>query len=133
MVEKEINGEKVLCEFESVEQIYKNLTYSNNSLYLYKRDLATNEITAVPEFSKLKNIPVIEHVIRTLGYDTHSFDECLELYKDVFESDERYLPFDNDELYITKYDLYEGCCTKDGFEFTTKEYHYFYIIKREEY
>ena len=50
------------------------------------------------------------------------------LYKENFENDDHYLPFDNNELYITKDDKYEGCCTVDGYEFTTKDFHYYWTV-----
>lgn len=133
MSEKEINGEKVICDFESVETLERYLTMKSNSLYLYRRDLKTDEIVELPQFGNINYIPKIEGVIQTFGYDTHAFNECVELFNDVFETDDSYLPFDNDEIYITKEDRYEGCCTKDGFEFKTKDYHYFFGIKEKKY
>lgn len=118
----------IYSNFASKDELLKKLTETNGYLSLLKKNRITGECEEVKEYSNYTYLPNIQEVIENLGYQTHSFDECLELYKDIFENDDDYLPFDDDELYITKDDKYEGCCTKDGFEFLIKNYHFYWAV-----
>lgn len=129
---KHINGENILTDFENTEVIERVLKNTNGKLFFYCRDKETNEITEIEEYSELNYLPNIEDVIQGMGYQTHTFNDCLELYEENFENSDQYLPFDNDEIYITEDDVYQGCCTKNGFEFSTKTKHFFFGIKNFE-
>lgn len=126
---KEINGEDVKIDFSSNDIIEQLLMQPENRLFLFKENRETKEITQEPDFSNEASLPNIMNVIQAKGYNIHTFNDCVDLYEDVFENDENYLPFDDDEIYITLNDVYQGCCTRNGFEFTTKDYHYFFGIK----
>lgn len=124
----EVGGEEVLCNFMDKSTIEHLLIFPENRISLFRRDLKTNEIVKDNDFQNKKHLLTLEAIIEAKGYEIHTFDECVELYGDVFENDDSYLPFDNDEVYITLKDRYEGCCTRGGWEFTTKDYHYFFGI-----
>lgn len=126
---KEIDGEVVKVDFSSTNVIEKLLLQPEHRLFLFKENKQTKEITQEPDFCGESSLPNIKDVIISKGYNIHTFNDCLELYQSMFENDENYLPFDDDEIYITLNDVYQGCCTRNGFEFTTKDYHYFFGIK----
>ena len=119
----------VYKDFSSKEELLETLKETNGHLSLVKESKTTDDFFPCnPIYNRVYELPDIKEVIINEGYETHSFDECLELYKENFENDDRYLPFDNNELYITKDDKYEGCCTVDGYEFTTKDFHYYWTV-----
>ena len=128
----EINGEEVLCDFVDKDIIEDLLILPENRLYLFKLNKITGEIKRDEHFQNEKFLPTLEAVIESKGYDVHTFDECLKLYGDLFEQSDLYLPFDNNEVYITLGDVYQGCCTRGGWEFSTKDYHYFFGIITDE-
>ena len=128
----EVNGEIVLYNFVDKDIIEDLLILPENRLHLFKKTKSTGEINRDECFQNEKFLPTLEAVIESKGYKVHTFDECLNIYGDIFEQDDLYLPFDNDETYITLDDVYQGCCTRGGWEFSTKDYHYFFgIITKE--
>lgn len=130
----EINGEKVLYNFVDKDIIEDLLILPENSLSLFIKDKKTGEYTKHKLFQNEKFLPTLEAVIVSLGFEIHTFNECLRIYGDLFENDDKYLPFDNDEVYITLDDRYVGCCTRGGWEFSTEDKHYFFgIITKENY
>lgn len=124
-----INGYKYLL-LNSREEILKDLHYPETALYLFRTNLETGEteLCGDDKYNELDVLPDIKEVIEYYGYDTHDFNECLEIYKDIFEHDDAYLPFDNDEIYISKNDRYEGCCGKNDTQFKTKEWFYYFTV-----
>lgn len=123
-----INNEEVYTEFESKDIIEQLLILPENNMFLFQRNKENNETLKMNEFSNSKYLPDIGNVILSLGYDIHSFGEMMDIYNEIFENDDNYLPFDNNELYITKDDIYQGCCDRNAYEFMTKKFHYFFGI-----
>lgn len=130
----EVDNEKVLCEFADITVMEELLILPENYLCLYRKDINTGEIVRDETFHHERHVPTLEAVIESKGFKVHTFEECFQLYGELFENDSSYLPFDNNEIYITLDDNYQGCCTRGGYEFTTKEHHYFFgiISKKEE-
>lgn len=128
----EVNGEEVLYNFVDKDIIEDLLILPENRLYLFKKNKDTGDIERDKCFQGEKFLPTLEAVIASKGYDIHTFDECLKIYGDLFEQSDLYLPFDDNEVYITLDDNYEGCCTRGGWEFSTRDYHYFFGIIAEE-
>ena len=120
--------EKSKKEINPKEELLSTLHYPDNALFLFIKNNKTGEQTKCNKFSGLSFLPDIKEVIHYYGYETHDFNECLEIYGDLFENDEKYLPFDNNEIYITSHDKYEGCCTANGFEFKTKDWHFYFKV-----
>jgi hypothetical protein len=124
----EINGEEVLYNFIDKDIIEDLLIVPEHWICLFRKDKNTGEIIKDNDFQNGKFLPTLEAVIESKGYEIHTFSECEELYGELFEKDELYLPFDMEEVYITLNDVYQGCCTRGGWEFSTKDYHYFFGI-----
>ena len=128
----DINGEQVLYNFVDKDIIEDLLILPENTLNLFIKDKNSGEIVRDKVFQNEKYLPTIEAVIESKGYKIHTFDDCLKIYGDLFENSDRYLPFDNDEVYITLDDRYVGCCTRGGWEFVVENLHYFFgIITKE--
>ena len=89
--------------FSSKEELLKVLNETKGHLSLLKKDRKTGEfLECNPKYNRVYELPNIKEVIIDEGYEVHTFDECFKIYKENFENDELYLPFDNNELYITK-------------------------------
>lgn len=110
------------------EELLSSLHYPENALFLYKENRKTGEKILCTDYCELSELPDIREVIHHYGFETHDFKECCKIMGDIFENDDDYLPFDNDEIYITSEDRYEGCCTVGGFEFTTKDWHFYFDV-----
>jgi hypothetical protein len=121
----------VLCNFVDKDIIEDLLISPDYVISLFKRNKKTNNIEREKSFQNERALPTIEAVIESIGFQVHTFDDCVKLYGDVFENDDLYLPFDDNEVYITLDDVYQGCCTRGGFEFSTKDFHYFFGITKE--
>ena len=128
----EVDGERIFYNFIDRDIIDELLISPDNTLSLFKRIKETGEVVKDDIFQNIKHLPTLEAVIIGKGYNVHTFDDCYQIYGELFEKDDLYLPFDNDEIYITLEDSYQGCCTRGGWEFSTREYHYFFgIINKE--
>jgi hypothetical protein len=127
-----VNGEEVLYNFTDKDSIVQLLECSNNVASLFIKDKNTGKTIKDDCFQNMKTIPPIEDIIVNKGYDVHTFEECENIYGEMFENDDSYLPFDFNEIFISLNDNYQGCCTKEGWEFSTKDFHYFIgIIKNK--
>ena len=101
-----------------------------NRLYVFRKEKLTGVIEKTNIFPNKKHIPDIGCVIENLGYEVYAFNDMIALYRDLFENDDRFLPFDTDELHYAKDNVYVGFCHRDDVSCNIEEYYYFYgIIK----
>lgn len=91
-----------------------------------------NKVEKTELFSNESFIPDIAIVLEHLGCEIYTFQEMEELFHDVFENDDMYLPFDTDELHYTYNGEYMGFCYRNDIQFTLGEYNYFFgLIKTD--
>ena len=117
----------------SKDELEDALKLSEYRLFLFKEDGVV--ITKTDIFPNENIIPDIAIVLEKLGCEVHTFNEMEELFNDIFENHDMYLPFDMDELHYTCDGEYMGFCYRDSIQFVLNGYNYFFglvNIEKEE-
>ena len=121
----------IVYHYFSKDELEDALKLPEYRLFLFKEDGAV--ITKTDIFPNENLIPDIAIVLEKLGCEVHTFKEMEELFRDIFENHDMYLPFDTDELHYTYNGEYMGFCYRNDIQFTLGEYNYFFgLIKTDE-
>ena len=118
--------DNIVYRYFSKDELEDALKRPEYRLFLFKEDGAV--ITKTNIFSNENVIPDIAIVLEKLGYEVHTFKEMEELFNDIFENHDMYLPFDMDELHYTSNDKYVGYCYRDSIDFNVDGSHYFFGV-----
>lgn len=116
--------DNIVYRYFSKDELEDALKRPEYRLFLFKEDGAV--ITKTDIFPNETLIPDIAIVLEELGCEVHTFKEMEELFKDIFENHDMYLPFDMDELHYTYDGEYMGFCYRDSVHFILNGYEYFF-------
>lgn len=116
--------DNIVYRYVSKDELEDDLKLLEYRLFLFKKD--GDVITKTDIFPNEKLIPDIPIVLEKLGCEVHTFKEMEELFKDIFENHDMYLPFDMDELHYTYDGEYMGFCFRDSIHFILNGCEYFF-------
>lgn len=116
--------DNIVYRYFSKDELEDDLKLPEYRLFLFKKDGAV--ITKTDIFPNENLIPDIAIVMENLGCEVHTFNEMEELFKDIFENNDMYLPFDMDELHYTYDGEYMGFCYRDSVHFILNGCEYFF-------
>ena len=116
--------DNIVYRYFSKDELEDALKLPEYRLFLFKEDGVN--ITKTDIFPNEKLIPDIGIVLEKLGCEVHTFKEMEELFKDIFENHDMYLPFDTDELHYTYNGEYMGFCYRDSVHFILNGCEYFF-------